>query len=324
MSFCGSPVVVAKTDKTTARPPIAMYEGRSTRKAVYARVQGTHLFVSSIRSLRGAEVTIISRRFRPSRKYAKIMSSRYERRRERDSEPDERTQRSTSPGPPRKRSRPDVDPPSLRPAYQRPRSPSPKPHPSTPHYPAAANYHEPPQTPPPSVRSHQGDRYKPSPRLSQTSQGSFYAQTPTPADPKDSSNHPSTSAAPLKISSALATLSSSTALSSILSRTDGVEPPPRTTSSIPQSPSPASVSAPALGVSATQFDLAKLQSLSQALQNHGTISGAPTDGNTNPHTQKPAAVPTEPRPTHPMIIERSNSLLVRCKSSTSCDPSLIG
>ena len=249
------------------------------------------------------------------------MSSRYEKRRERDPEPDEWIQRPISPGPPRKKSRPDVDPPGSRPAYQRPRSPSPKQNSSTPRYPAVANHHKPPQTPPTNVRSHQDDHHKPSPRLSQASQSSFSPQTPAPADPAESSNHPSTSGAPLKISSALATLSSSTALSSILSRTDGSEPPPRTTSSISQSPSPASMSV--LGVSAAQFDLAGLQSLSQALQNHGSISAASTDGNSNPHIQRPAVVPTEPRSTHPIAAGRSNSSLVCCPVLCSRDPSLI-
>ena len=253
------------------------------------------------------------------------MSSRYERRRERDPEPDERAQRSNSPGPPRKRPRPDVDSSSSRLVYQRPRSPSPKPHPSSPHYPAAANYHKPPQTPTPAVRSHQDDRHKISPRLSKTPQSSFSAQpsTPAPKDPKDNQNRASKSNGPLKISSALATLSSSTALSSILSRTDGAEPPQRTTNSISQSSAPASVSASALGVSSAQFDLAKLQSLSQALQNHGTISTAPTNGNNNSHIPKPAVVPTEPRSTHPIAAERSSSSLVCCPTLYPCDLPLI-
>ena len=244
----------------------------------------------------------------------KIMSSRYERRRERDPEPDERTQRSISPGPPRKRPRTDVDPSSSRLAYQRPRSPSPKPHPSSPRYPVAASYHKPSQTPTPTVRSHQDDRHKISPRLPKILQGSFSAQpsTPAPKDLKDGQNHTSKSNAPLKISSALATLSSSTAFSSILSRTDGAEPPQRTTDSISQSPAPAPISASALGVSATQFDLAKLQSLSQALQSHGTISTGPNNGNNNSHVPKPAVVPTEPRSTHPIAAERSSSSLVCC------------
>ena len=239
----------------------------------------------------------------------KIISSRYERRRERDPEPEEWTRRSVSPGPPRKRSRTDVDISGSRSVYQRPRSPSPKPHPLPPRYPAAASHHKPHQTPTPSVGSHQDDRYKPSPILSQAPQNSFSAETPTPTDRKDSPNHTSTSTVPLKISSVLATLSSSTALSSMLSRTDGVEPPPRTTRSISQS----SVSAAsASGMSTAQFDLAKLQSLSQALQNHGPISAASTDGNSNPRTPKPTAVPTEPRSTHPITTERSSSSLVCC------------
>lgn len=243
----------------------------------------------------------------------KIMSARYERRRERDSEPDERIQKSISPGPPRKRSRPDVDPTSSRSVYQRPRSPSPKPHPSTPRYPAAASQ-KPPQIPTPSIRSHQDDRYKSSPRLPKTPQSSFSTQpsTSAPKDPQDSPNHTSKPNAPLKISSALATLSSSTALSSILSRTDGAEPPQRTTNTVSQSPAPVPVSASVLGMSAKQFDLAKLQSLSQALQNHGTISAASTNGNSDPHTSKPAGVPTEPRSTHPIAAERSTSSLVCC------------
>ena len=248
--------------------------------------------------------------FRPCRKYVKIISSRYERRRERDPEHEERTWRSVSPGPPRKRSRIDVDISGPRSAYQRPRSPSPKSHPPPPRYPAAASYHQSPQTPTPSVRSHQDDRYKPSPRLPQTPQNSFSAQTSAPVDPRDSPNHTSTSTAPLKISSVLATLSSSTALSSMLSRADGVEPPPRTTRSISQSSVPASSSASVSGMSTAQFDLAKLQSLSQALQNHGTISAASTDGNSNPHIPKPAAVPTEPRSIHQITAERSSSSLV--------------
>lgn len=243
----------------------------------------------------------------------KIMSSRYERRRERDPEPDERIQRSISPGPPRKRSRPDVDPANPRPTYQRPRSPSPKSHPSTPRYPASANYQKPPQMPTPNNRSHQDDRHKSSPRLLKTPQSSFSTQPPTPAptDPKDSSNHTSKSNAPLKLSNAFATLSSSSALSSILSRPDGAEPSQRTTNSISQSPGPAPVSASALGMSASQFDLAKLQSLSQALQNHGTMSTASTNGNSNPHP-KPAVASTEPRSTYPIVAERSTSSLVRC------------
>ena len=242
----------------------------------------------------------------------KIMSSRYERRRERDSEPDERTQRSISPGPPRKRPRPDVDSSSSRQVYQRPRSPSPKPHPPGPRYPAAASYNKPPQTPTLIPRSHQEDRHKISPRLPKTPQGSFSAQpsAPAPKDPRDSQNHTSKSNAPLKISSALATLSSSTAFSSILSRTDGAEPPQRTTNSAPRSPIQAPVSASGLGMSATQFDLAKLQSLSQALQNHGTISAAPTNGNNNTHVSKPAVAPTEPRSIHPIAAECSSSSLV--------------
>ena len=240
------------------------------------------------------------------------MSSRYERRRERDSEPDERTQRSISPGPPRKRSRPDVDPSNLRPVYRRPRSPSPMPHPSAQRYPAAANYREPPQTPTSSVRSHQGDHYKPSPRLPQTPRSSFSARpsTPPPIDHNDSSNQTSASTAPLKISSALAALSSSTAFSSMLSRTDGVEPPLRTPSSPSQSPVRGSVSASVLGVSTSQFDLAKLQSLSQALQNHGTISATSTDGNSNTRISRHAVVPTEPRSTHPIAARHSSSSLV--------------
>ena len=242
----------------------------------------------------------------------KIISSRYERRRERDPESEERTRRSVSPGPPRKRSRTDVDPPSSHSAYQRPRSPSPRPHLPPPRYPAAASHHQPPQTPTPSARSRQDDRYKPTPRLSQTPQSSFSAQTLARTDTNDSQNHTSTSTAPLKISSVLATLSSSTALSSMLSRTDGVEPPPRTARSISQSSVPPSSSALVSGMSTAQFDLAKLQSLSQALQNHGTISTASTDGNSNPNITKPAAAPTEPRSIHPIITERSSSSLVCC------------
>ena len=240
----------------------------------------------------------------------KIMSSRYERRRERDSEPDERTQRSASPGPPRKRSRPDVDPSTSRVIYQRPRSPSPNPNPSTPRYHTAATYHKPPQTPTPNVRSHQDVRHKPSPRLLKTPQSSFSAQpsAPAPKDPKDSPSNTSKSNGPLKISSALATLSSSTALSSILSRTDGAEPPQRTTNSISQSPTPASV----LGGSTTQFDLHKLQGLSRALQNHGPVSAASTNGNDNPHVPKPATAPAEPRSTHSVAAERSRESLVCC------------
>jgi len=267
--------------------------------------------VSSPKSLRGSGGNHdLTSWFQSPRKYVKIISSRYERRRERDPESEERTRRSVSPGPPRKRSRTDMDPSSSHSAYQRPRSPSPRPHPPIPHYPVAASYHQPPQTPTQSVRSHQDDRYKPSPRLSQTPQTSFSPQTPAPTDPKDSQNHTSTSTAPLKISSVLATLSSSTALSSMLSRTDGVEPPPRTTRSISQSSVPPSSSASVSGMS--QFDLAKLQSLSQALQNHGTISAASTDGNGTPHIPKPAAVPTEPRSIHPITTERSSSSLVCC------------
>ena len=242
----------------------------------------------------------------------KIISSRYERRREREPEPEERTRRSVSPGPPRKRSRTDVDIPGSRSTYQRPRSPSPKPHPPPPRYPAATSYHRPPQTPTPSVRSHQDDRYKPSPRLPQTPQNSFSAQTPSPIVPKHSPNHASTSTAPLKISSVLATLSSSTALSSMLSRADGGEPPPRTTRSISQSSVPGSSSASVSGMSTAQFDLAKLHSLSQALQNHGTISAASTDGSSSLQIPKSAAVPTEPRSTHPITVERSSSSLVCC------------
>ena len=239
----------------------------------------------------------------------KIISSRYERRRERDPESEERTRRSVSPGPPRKKSRTDVDPSSSHSAYQRPRSPSPRPHLPPPRYPAAS-YHQPPQTPTPSARSHQDDRHKPSPRLSRTSQSSFSAPPPAHTDTKDSQNHTSTSTAPLKISSFLATLSSSTALSSMLSRTDGVEHPPRTKRSTSQSSVPPSASV--LGMSAAQFDLAKLQSLSQALQNHGTVSTASTDGNSNHHIPKPTVVPNEPRSTHPIAAERSSSSLVCC------------
>jgi len=244
----------------------------------------------------------------------KIMSPRYERRRERDSEPDERAQRPTSPGPPRKRSRTDVDPQGSRLVYQRPRSPSPQPHPPTQRYPAAAGYHKPPQTPTPTVRPHQDDRYNASPRLSKAPQKSFSTQpaTSAPTDSKDGSNHTSTSNAPLKISSALATLSSSTAFSSMLSRTDGPEPPQRTTNSISQSPTPAPVPAPVFGMSATQFNLARLQSLSQALQGHGTMSAASTNGNSNPKNPRPVAVPTEPRSIHPIVTERSSSSLVCC------------
>lgn len=236
------------------------------------------------------------------------MSSRYERRRERDSEPDERIQRSISPGPPRKRSRTDAEQPSSRSVYQRPRSPSPSPHPSTPSYPAAANHHKPSETPTPNAKSHQDDRNKLSPKLRKTPQNTFATQTTTspPRDHKDSPN------APLKISSALATLSSSTALSSILSRTDGAENPQRATNSLSQSPAPASKEAPALGMSATQFDLAKLHSLSQALQNHGPMSATPSNGNSNAHVQKPTVLATEPRATHPTTAERSSSSLVRC------------
>ena len=243
----------------------------------------------------------------------KIMSSRYERRREREPEPDEGIQRSISPGPPRKRSRTDVEPPGSRSVYQRPRSPSPNPHPPTPSYPTAAG-REPPQTSTPSVKSHQDDRNQLSPRLHKTPQNSFSTQTSTspPRDHRDSSNHTPTSNAPLKISSALATLSSSTALSSILSRTDGAENPQRATNPISQSPAPAPVSASTSGMSATQFDLAKLHSLSQALQNHGPMSGTPTNGNGSAHISKPAVLATEPRPTHPTAAERSSSSLVRC------------
>ena len=245
------------------------------------------------------------------------MSSRYERRRERDSEPNERTQRSNSPGPPRKRLRPDVDPSSSRSVYQRPRSPSPKPHPSSPRYSAATSYHKPYQASTPAVRPHQDDRHKISPGLPKTPQSSFSVQpsTPAPKDTNDRPNRTSKPNAPLKISSALATLSSSTALSSILSRTDGTEPPQRTTNSISQGPAPA----PAVsdtGVSATQFDLARLHSLSQALQNQGTISAASTNGNNNSRILKPAVVSAEPRSTHPMVAERSSSSLVCC--STLC------
>lgn len=237
----------------------------------------------------------------------KIMSSRYERRRERDPEPDERTQRPISPGPPRKRSRTDTDPSVSRSVYQRPRSPSPKPYPSAPRYPAAANYHKPPQTATPTVRSHQDDRHETGLRLSNTPQNSFTAQppTPTPKDPKGSPKHTSKPNAPMKITNALATLSSSTAFSSILSRTDGAEPPQRTSNSISQSPAPAPVSASTSGVSATQFDLAKLRTLSQALHDHGS-----TNGNNNSHIPKPAVVPTDPRPTHPIAAERSTSSVV--------------
>lgn len=242
----------------------------------------------------------------------KIMSSRYERRRERDSEPDERTQRSISPGPPRKRSRTDAEPSGSRLVYQRPRSPSPQPQPSTPRHPAATTHHKPPETLTPSVRPNQDDRNKLSPRLQKTAQNSFSSQTSTtpPRDHKDSSNHTSTSKAPLKISSALATLSSSTALSSMLLRTDGAEIPQRATNPISQSPAPAPVPASSSSASATQFDLAKLHSLSQALQSHGPISANSTDGN-SAHISKPAIPATEPRSTHPMTAERSSSLLVR-------------
>jgi len=263
----------------------------------------------------GRDVHDLMFRFQSCRKYVKIMSSRYERRRERDPEPEERTQRPISPGPPRKRSRTDTDPPIMRSTYQRPISPSPKQYSSTPRYPAAASYHKPPQTPMPTTRPHrQDERHETGPRLSNTPKGSFTAQPPTPTqkDPKESPNHTSKSNPPLKITNALATLSSSTAFSSILSRPDGAEPPQRTPKSISQSPAPASVSASVSGVSATQFDLAKLRSLSQALHDHGTISAAPTNGNNNSHTPKPAVVPTEPRPTHPIAAERSSSSLVCC------------
>ena len=60
VSFCRLHVVVAKIHGTIARPSITMCEGRSTRKAVYASVQGAHLFVSSIWSLHGTEATTIS------------------------------------------------------------------------------------------------------------------------------------------------------------------------------------------------------------------------------------------------------------------------
>ena len=243
----------------------------------------------------------------------KIMSSRYERRREREPEPDEKIQRSISPGPPRKRSRTDVETSSSRLVYQRPRSPSPNPHPPTASYPTAAGHRKPPETPTPSVKAHQDDRNKLSPRLHKTPQNSFSTQTstPPPRDRKDSSNQKPTPNAPLKISSALATLSSSTAFSSILSRTDGAENPQRAKNSISQGPASASVSASTLGVSAAQFDLAKLHSLSQALQNHGPMSASPTNGNGNAHIPKPAVLATEPRPTHPTAAERSSSSVVR-------------
>ena len=243
----------------------------------------------------------------------KIMSSRYERRREREPEPDEKTQRSISPGPPRKKSRTDVEPSNSRLAYQRPRSPSPNPHPPTARYPAVPTHHSPPETPPPTGRPHQDGRNKLSPRLRQAPQNSFSTQPSIspPRDPKDDSGSTPASNAPLKISSALATLSSSTVLSSMLSRTDGVEHARRATNSISQSPAPALAPASEsnMGVSAMQLDLAKLQSLSQALQSHGSISGPSTNGNSNAHIPKPG-VSTESRPTHPIAPERSSSSLV--------------
>lgn len=240
------------------------------------------------------------------------MSSRYERRRERDSEPDERTQRSISPGPPRKKSRTDVEPSSSRAIYQRPRSPSPNPHPSNPHYPVVTNHHRSPEASTSSVRLHQDDRNNPSPKLHKTPQHSFSTQPSTtpPRDHKDSSNNPTTSSAPLKISSALATLSSSTALSSILLRTDGAGDSQRATNSILRSPGLTPVSASTPSVSAAQFDLAKLHSLSQALQNHGPMSVASTNGNNNANIPKPNAVKIEHRKTQPIAAERSNSSLV--------------
>lgn len=250
------------------------------------------------------------------------MSSRYERRREREPEPDERIQRPISPGPPRKRPRTDTEPSSSRSVYQRPRSPSPNSHPSTPSYPTAAGHHKPPEKPTPSLNSHQDDRNKLSPSLHKTPQTSFSTQTPTtpPRDHQDTSNHTPAPNAPLKISSALATLSSSTALSSILSRTDGAENPRRATNPISRSPAPAPASTSTLGLSATQFDLAKLHSLSQALQNHGSISVTPTNGNGNGHIPKPAVLATEPRPTHPTAAERSSSSLVCHQNLCSMRP----
>lgn len=245
------------------------------------------------------------------------MSSRYERRKERDSEPDERIQRSISPGPPRKRSRTDAEPPSSRLVYQRPRSPSPNQHPSSTSYPTSGGHHKSPKTPTLSVKAQQGDRNKLSPRLHKTPQNTFSSQTSTspPRDYRDSPNHTPKSNAPLKISSALATLSSSTALSSILSRTDGTENPQRAANSISRSPVLASASASTLGTSATQFDLAKLHSLSQALQNHGPIPATPPNRNGNAHVQKPAILATDQRPAHPTAADRSSSLVRR---STLC------
>jgi len=239
------------------------------------------------------------------------MSSRYERRREREFEADERTQRSISPGPPRKRPRTDTELSGSRSVYQRPKSPSPNLHTSNPRGPDATTNYKPPEAPTPSVRPQQDDRSKPSPRLHRTPQNSFPAQTSAspPLDHKD--NHTPASAPPSKISSALATLSSSTVLSSMLLRTDGAENPQRDTNSISQSPAPAPVPASASGVSAAQFDLAKLHSLSQALQNRGPTPAAPANDSGNAHPPKPAALTTEPRQTHPIPPERSSSSLVR-------------
>ena len=246
----------------------------------------------------------------------KIMSSRYERRRERDPEPDESAQRSISPGPPRKKPRTDAESSDSRSVYQRPKSPSP-PHArsSAPRHPATAVRHKPPETPTPSVAPHKDENNKLSPRLHKTPQNSFSAQTSTspPRDHRESSNRTPTSNAPLKISSALATLSSSTALSSILSRTDGAENQHRPTSNTSRSSAPASVSAPKPGVPARQFDLAELRVLSKALQNHGPTPSTATNDNGNAHINSPTIIATESRSTHPVVIERSTSSLVsRC------------
>lgn len=253
----------------------------------------------------------------------KIMSSRYERRREREPEADERTQRAISPGPPRKRSRTDTELSGSRSVYQRPKSPSSNPHTSIPRGPDATTHYKPPEAPTPSVRPQQDDRSKPSPRLHKTPQNPFPAQTSAspPIDHKD--NHTPTPAAPSKISSALATLSSSTVLSSMLLRTDGAENPQRDTNTVSQSPAPTPVPASASGVSAAQFDLAKLHSLSQALQNRGPTSAAPTNDNGNGHPPKQAALTAEPRQTHMIPPERSSPPLVRylallVRSATDC------
>ena len=149
---------------------------------------------------------------------------------------------------------------------------------------------------------------------SQTPQGSFSAQHSAhmPSNLKDSPDCSSKLNAPLKISNAFATLSSSTPLSSILSCMDGAEPPQQTPNSISQSPVQAPTQVSGTGMSTAQFDLAKLQSSPQALQGHRRISVALTNGNDDFHNFNPVVVHVEHWLTHSKAAECSSSSLVCC------------